>query len=136
MDIRVRQDNSSGCGAACLVSVGRYYDLDLQISQIRQIAGTDETGTNILGMIEAAVSFGFEAKGVRGTFESLFNIPLPSIAHVLVNGILPHFVVISCVTEKNIQLMDPGKGKLYYKRHHDFQKEWTGVLILLVPSEK
>jgi ABC-type bacteriocin/lantibiotic exporter with double-glycine peptidase domain len=94
MNIRVKQRDMSDCGAACLASVARFYNLDVPVARIRQHAGTDKKGTNIAGMMEAAGRLGFEAKGVKGTFESLFKIPLPAIAHVVVNTQLHHYVVI------------------------------------------
>ena len=86
-------------------------------------------------MIEAAQKLGFEAKGVKGLFESLFKIPLPAIAHVVVKEVLQHYVVIYKVTKKQVELMDPGDGQIHKKSHEEFKKEWTGVLILLLPDE-
>jgi ABC-type bacteriocin/lantibiotic exporter with double-glycine peptidase domain len=50
---------------------------------MRQYAGTDTKGTNVLGLIEAAQKIGFDAKGVKGSLEALFNMPVPAIAHVV-----------------------------------------------------
>lgn len=86
-------------------------------------------------MIIAAERLGFEAKGVRGQFESLFKIPLPSIAHLIVKGQLHHYVVIYKVRKRKIVIMDPAEGKMYSKKHSDFIEEWTGVLILLMPAD-
>lgn len=135
MDIRIKQRDKTDCGAACLASIARYYNLDLQIANIRQKAGTDKEGTNVLGMIEAAKSFGFEAKGVRAPFESLLSIPLPSIAHIKIKGSLHHYVVIRKLTETYIQIMDPSDGEFHRLSHFEFTKDWTGVLILIVPSD-
>ncbi len=135
MIIRIKQRDITDCGAACLASVAAYYKLKVPIARIRQIAGTDKKGTNILGMTEAAQKLGFEAKGVKGPFESLFKIPLPAIAHIIVKDTLHHFVVIYKVTNKDIQIMDPGDGQVYNKTHEEFKKEWTGVLILLMPGD-
>ena len=135
MDIRIKQRDKTDCGAACLASVGRYYNLDLQIASIRQRAGTDKEGTNVLGMIEAAESFGFEAKGVKAPFESLFNIPLPCIAHIKISGSLHHYLVIRRLTENHILIMDPSDGEFHRLSHYEFKKDWTGVLILIVPSD-
>ena len=94
MGIKVKQRDITDCGAACLVSVAAYYKLNLPVARIRQMAGTDKKGTNARGMIEAAQKLGFEAKGVKGVFESLFKIPKPTIAHTVVKDGLHHFVVI------------------------------------------
>lgn len=135
MNIRVKQRDMSDCGAACLASVARFYNLDVPVARIRQHAGTDKKGTNIAGMIEAAGRLGFEAKGVKGTFESLFKIPLPAIAHVVVNAQLHHYVVIYKINKQKISIMDPADGKLLVKKLNDFREEWTGVLILLAPDD-
>ncbi|KYG84752.1 peptidase C39 [Roseivirga seohaensis] len=133
--IKVKQHDITDCGAACLASIAAHYDKGLPISKIRQMAGTDKKGTNVLGMVEAAEKLGFEAKGVRGEFDSLFKIPLPTIAHVIVKEVLHHFVVIYKVDKSHITVMDPGTGQLEKRTHAEFKKEWTGVLVLLMPNE-
>ena len=136
MNIRVKQRDITDCGAACLASVTAFYNVRLPVSRIRQFAGTDKKGTNILGLIEAAAKMGFLAKGVRGDWESLFKIPKPAIAHVIVNKVLLHYVVIVRTTDRFIEVMDPADGELHKRFHEDFKKEWTGVLVLIAPREK
>lgn len=133
--IKIKQHDITDCGAACLASISAHYKLKLPIARIRQYASTDQKGTNILGLMEAAQKIGFDAKGVRGDFESLAKIPKPTIAHVIVRGKLHHFVVIYEVTKKYIKVMDPGDGKMHKKTYEEFKKEWTGVLVLLSPNE-
>jgi len=132
---RVKQRDISDCGAACLASVAAYYHLQLPVARIRQYAGTDRKGTNVLGVIEAAQKLGFQAKGVKGPLEALNNIPKPAIAHVVVNGLLQHFVVVYRVTAKQVVVMDPIDGQYHHLSHEDFKKTWTGVLVLLMPDE-
>jgi ATP-binding cassette, subfamily C, bacteriocin exporter len=132
----IKQHDITDCGAACLASVAAFYKLQLPIARIRQYASTDKKGTNVLGMIEAAQQLGFQAKGVRGTLESLGKIPKPAIAHVIVKETLHHFVVIYEVSPTHITVMDPGDGRMHKKTIEEFTKEWTGVLILLLPDEQ
>ncbi len=132
----IKQHDITDCGAACLASISAHYKLMMPIARIRQMASTDQKGTNVLGMIEAAQRLGFQAKGVRGTFESLSKIPKPAIAHVIVREVLHHFVVIYDITDKHVVVMDPGPGKLVKHTHEEFKKIWTGVLILLLPNEQ
>jgi ABC-type bacteriocin transporter len=136
MSIKVKQHDITDCGAACIASVASHYKLNLPVARIRQLAGTDKKGTNILGMVEAAQKLGFEAKGAKGTFESLFKIPKPAVAHLIVENILQHYVVIYKVTGKFVELMDPLDGQLHRKSHEQFKKEWTGTLVLLLPAEE
>lgn len=123
----------------------------MPIARIRQYAGTDKRGTNVLGMIEAANRLGFQAKGVKGTPESLQKIPKPAIAHVVINTPLPtngpaaqaeasgaglhHYIVIYDVSEKYLTVMDPADGNISRKTHDAFLQMWTGVLVLLLPGD-
>lgn len=131
----IKQHDITDCGATCLASVAAHYNLQIPIARIRQYASTDKKGTNVLGLIEAAQKLGFEAKGVRGDINSLFKIPKPAIAHVIVRKVLHHYVVVYEVTKKHVLVMDPGDGKMHKKTHEEFKEEWTGVLALLMPDE-
>lgn len=133
--VLIKQHDITDCGAACLASIAAHYGLKLPIARIRQYAFTDRKGTNILGMIEAAAKIGLEAKGVKGPIECLPDIPKPAIAHVVVKEVLHHFVVIYKVTDKYIEIMDPADGRMHKKSLEEFGKEWTGVLILIRPTE-
>ncbi len=133
--VLIKQRDITDCGAACLASVAAHYNLQLPVSRIRQYAGTDKKGTNVLGLIEAAERFGFQAKGAKGPLESLFKIPLPAIAHVILKNGLHHFVVIYRVSKKFVTLMDPGDGRIQKKKVTEFAEEWSGVIVLLLPDE-
>jgi len=132
---QIKQHDITDCGAACLASVAAHYGLNFPIARIRQYASTDKRGTNALGMIEAATKLGFTAKAVKGSFESLAKIPLPSIAHVIVREQLLHFVVIYKIKKTGVVVMDPETGSFTSIPNEQFQKRWTGILILLVPGE-
>ncbi len=133
--VKVKQRDITDCGAACLASVSAFYKLKLPVSRIRQYAGTDRRGTNVTGLIEAAELLGFQAKGVKGTFDSLSKIPKPTIAHVIIDGKLHHYVVIYKVSKNYITILDPADGRLHQKTNAEFQKIWSGVLVLLLPDE-
>ena len=133
--IKIKQHDITDCGAASLASVCAYYGLQFPVARIRQYAFTDQKGTNVLGMIEAANKLGLSAKGVRAEFEALEIVPQPTIAHVIVQGHLQHFVVIYHVKKKYIAYMDPGDGRMHKVTHEDFKRMWSGILILLEPEE-
>lgn len=132
---KVKQRDISDCGAACLASISSYYKYYLPLSRIRQYASTDETGTNILGLVEAAEKLGFHAKGVRAEFEHLVELPKPFIAHVVLKNSLHHFVVVYKTTPKQIILMDPAHGDIQKLPAEEFKHQWTGILVLFSPSE-
>jgi ATP-binding cassette subfamily B protein len=124
------------CGAACLASIAVHYQLQLPVSRIRQYAGTDKRGTNVLGLIEAAEKLGFQAKGAKGALDSLSKIPLPAIAHLVLKNGLQHYVVIYKVGVKNIVYMDPGDGSFHKEKIAVFIEKWSGVVVLILPDWK
>lgn len=131
----IKQHDITDCGAACLATISKQYGLSTSITKIREIAGTDKMGTNAYGMVKAAEQLGFTAKAVKGNQEAFFSeFPLPAIAHVIVDGSLLHYVVIHKISKKQVVIADPTKG-IVKKTPEDFFKEWTGILILLVPAQ-
>lgn len=132
---KIKQRDITDCGAACLASIASHYQLKLPVSRIRQYAGTDKRGTNVLGLIEASEKLGFQAKGAKGALDSLTKIPLPAIAHVILKNGLHHFVVIYKVTKKEITFMDPSDGQYHKNKITDFEKIWSGVIVLILPDE-
>ncbi|URC12603.1 peptidase domain-containing ABC transporter [Flavobacterium sp. B183] len=133
--IKIKQHDVKDCGAACLSSIGSHFKVNLPIARIRQFANTDKRGTNVLGIIEGAEKMGFTAKGVKGGLDALDKIPLPAIAHVVIKEQLQHYVVLYKVEKSKITVMDPGLGKMENYTFEEFQKIWSGVLILFAPNE-
>lgn len=134
-DILVKQHDIKDCGAACLSSIAAHFGRKLSIAKIRQLCHTDTRGTNVLGMVQGLNDIGFNAKGVKGNIDVLDKVPLPAIAHLLINNQLYHYVVIYKVTKTTITAMDPAFGKLAKYTWKEFTDMWTGVLILLEPNE-
>ncbi len=141
--IEIKQHDITDCGAACLASISAHYGLSMPIARIRQMASTDRKGTNVLGLITAAEKIGFMTKAVKslrqdGTpnLEPLGKIPLPAIAHTIIDGRLQHYVVIYKVTDKWVQIMDPASGKLEKWSLAKFGERWTGVLVIMMPDEE
>lgn len=90
----IKQHDMKDCGAACIATISKQYGYKIPITKIREIAGTDKQGTNVVGLIKALETIGFTAKGVKGSPDSLFtDFPLPAIAHVLIDGKLLHYVL-------------------------------------------
>ncbi|UVC15495.1 peptidase domain-containing ABC transporter [Mesorhizobium onobrychidis] len=133
--IKFKQRDITDCGATSLASVAAFYGYKLPLSRIRQYASTGRSGTTILGLTEAAQKLGFVAKGVKGGFDSLYKIPKPAIAHVIVNEVLHHFVVIQAIDARWVTVMDPAYGEIRKLAHEEFKKQWTGALVLLVPAD-
>ena len=133
--IKIKQHDIKDCGATCLASIGNHYSVGIPIARIRQFAHTDNRGTNVLGIIQGAEKMGFTAKGVKGGIDAIGKIPLPAIAHVIVQEQLHHYIVIYRVEKNIITAMDPAFGKLENYTFEEFQKNWTGVLILFAKND-
>ena len=124
------------CGPACIASISGYYRSSIPVSRIRQLAGTDMKGTSAFGLITAMESLGMKAKGVKCSMEGLKSAPVPSIAHIVTDQKLQHYVVVYKVSAKSIRVMDPATGEIHTNSLKKFQQEWSGVLILTAPGEE
>jgi ATP-binding cassette, subfamily C, bacteriocin exporter len=129
----VRQIDITDCGPACLATIFQYYGQYIPVYKIRQLACTDVKGTNIIGMIQAAEKLGFSATGVRVSVDVLKIILLPVVAHVIIDNILQHFVVIYKIKKGEIYISDPAKG-IIRCTINEFCNIWDGVLIILKPN--
>ncbi len=134
-NIQIKQRDISDCGAACLASVSSYYGRHLPVSRIRQYAGTGKHGTSLGGLIKAAEQLKFRVIGARAQDHSVSQIPTPAIFHLVQNG-LHHFVVIYKISNRYIWLMDPAFGKVIRHQIHSFNKQWSGIVLLLAPSDE
>jgi ATP-binding cassette subfamily B protein len=129
----VRQADQSDCGAAALATVALHYRRPLGLQQLRDLAGTDRVGTNLLGLLQAAEKLGFSARGVKGPYEALPEVPLPAIAHVRTEEGLGHFVVLHRAGKDGVVVADPARGVESLSRD-EFSRRWTGYLLLVVPQ--
>lgn len=133
--LRIKQLDITDCGAACLASVGTYFGYEIPITRIRQYAGTDRKGTNLFGLSEAARKMKMVTSAIRLEKNFLHEVQFPAIAHMLLQGSLYHFVVIYKVSKRKVLIMDPAQGSFISRDRKEFEKEWTGVLLLLAPGE-
>jgi ATP-binding cassette subfamily B protein len=131
----VRQHDMVDCGAAALATVALHYRRPIGLEQMRDLTGTDRIGANLLGLLQAAERLGFSAKGVKGSYEALAQLPLPAIAHTRTEEGLGHFVVLHRVKPRAVVVADPARGVQHLSRE-EFARRWTGYLLLVVPESK
>ncbi|MGO1653021.1 peptidase domain-containing ABC transporter [Senegalia sp. (in: firmicutes)] len=130
----VEQHDAADCGAAALATVCRHYGLEVSITKIRDVVGTDIKGTNIKGIVEGAEKLGLEAKAIRVDRKAFISkFTLPAIAHIITDEGLSHFVVLQKITKKKIVVADPAKGIVKYD-HDEFFNMFDGVIVLMVPT--
>lgn len=90
----------------------------------------------MLGLSHAAGQLGYSAKGVRAAKDALPRAPFPAIAHLLLADGAQHYVVVERADERRVWIMDPAVGKHRVARRTEFDAQWSGVLLLLAPSER
>lgn len=130
----VRQQDEKDCGVCSLLSIIRYYKGNVPLEQLRLDARTNNEGTTALNLVLASQKYGFDAVGMK--VKNVNDIKrLPAIAHLNLKKGYSHYVVIEKVTKDKIILMDPAKGKVV-KFLWEFQKEWSGVVLIFYPKQK
>lgn len=129
----VEQYDETDCGPACISMVARYHGRRTSLTALREAAGTDTSGTNIEGLINAARSVGYWAGAYHGTMEQIsLDLPVPFIAHTYRNNLL-HYIVVYRVGRRAVSIADPALGRRRISRE-DFSDIWTGVFLALTPT--
>jgi subfamily B ATP-binding cassette protein HlyB/CyaB len=123
------QQSASDCGAACLVTISRYWGKKFSINRVRDIANVDANGTSLRGLSAAAESVGFSTRPVKASLDQLAKQTLPAIAHW--EG--KHYIVVYEITKKTVIVADPAIGQLTLT-HREFLAKWTGYTLLLQPT--
>jgi ATP-binding cassette subfamily B protein len=128
-----KQQDLSDCGVVCLHYICHHYKLKTTIAKLRQLAGTDTSGTTALGLVEAAEPLGFYSKGIKCAPEDLMKVVLPAIAHIN-TGHGMHYVVLCSVGKKSIKWMDPAIGREEKYPRDKFIDKWSGVIVIMAPG--
>jgi ATP-binding cassette subfamily B protein len=126
----VRQQDQKDCGAAALATVARHHGLSIGIGRIREAVGTDRAGTTLLGLAKGADALGFAAKGAKGDWDGLAQVPLPAICHTVNAERFGHFVVVHRVRGDRVTIADPASGLVELDRQR-FTAMWSGYCLLL-----
>ena len=130
----IKQQEQKDCGCACLATVFKQFGLKIPIYKIRELAKTDLYGTSVYGLTIAAEKLGCSTKAFMfDDKEQLLtnkDIPLPAIAHVILDKRYQHFVVIQKIDKNSLLIADPAQG-MRKMTPEEFFKIWTGVLLLV-----
>lgn len=127
----VLQLSETDCGAACLATVLRFYGKQVSVNKLRTLANIGRDGSSLQSIAEAAEAVGFYTRGLKTSFERLAKAELPAIAHW--EGF--HFVVVYELKRNSVTIADPAIGLKKVSRG-EFEKKWTGFLLLLKPTIK
>lgn len=129
----VIQHSQEDCGAVCLATVAKHYGRTFSLNRIREVVGTGQQGTTLLGLRRGAETLGFNARQVKVTaelFRQLNKAPLPAIVHW--KGY--HWVVLYGKKGNKYVIADPAVG-LRYLTSKELTANWTnGIMLLLIPE--
>jgi ATP-binding cassette, subfamily C, bacteriocin exporter len=131
------QLDQSDCGVACLLSIIKFYQGNHSIEKLRELSGTAQQGTTMLGLYQVANSLGFDVEGCEADIPSLIEHNQPVILHVVIDKQLQHYVVCYEYSKENGFLIgDPAKG-VYYLSVEELDKIWESKSCLtLEPTDK
>ena len=133
--ITVIQDGIKECGAACLLSVIKYYGGNVSLERLLELTKTDKEGTNFYNLGEAAKEIGLISKGYKiDNIDKLHEIEKPFISQMVINN-YKHFVVVYKIKNDKITIMDPAKGMKKLSKD-EFNNMWTGYILILEPYKK
>lgn len=125
------------CGVASLAMIFGYYGSYYSLATLREKAKTNLEGTTALGLVKVAEELGFETQAIQADM-TLFDesdIPYPFIAHVLKEGKLLHYYVVTGADQQYIYIADPDPlVKMTNLTREAFAKEWTGVSLFMAPT--
>ncbi len=127
----VMQLEALECGAAALAMVMAYYGKWVPLEQVRLDCGVSRDGSKAKNIYLAAQNYGFDVSAYRMDPETIRDEgQYPCIIHWNMN----HFVVLNGFRGNTVYINDPARGTLKVT-WEEFDKAFTGVVILPVPSE-
>lgn len=123
-----RQDNEYSCGAYCIKMILKYYHLEIEIKEIKQLTKLTPNGISVYGLVKCLQHYHFDAKAYQCDYQTLLlEAKLPCIIH-LINDEMTHYCVLYKVKKNYVILGDPAIGLV--KRSHDELKEaFTGICV-------
>jgi predicted double-glycine peptidase len=122
----VMQSTSYNCGPAALATVLQEMGIKCNESELAKMAGTDDTGTTMYGLMKAAIKKGLNARGMRIQAE---NLDSNNIVFLNIDGKY-HYSVISQINENTIILSDPALGKIELTKNYFF-KIYSGNALVI-----
>ena len=134
-----KQPDHMDCGPTSLRMVMKYYGRNISMQAIRDKTQKNKAGVSLLGISEAAESFGIRTHPLKLSYASLVkDAKLPAILH----WDQRHYVVLYKAKRKKIYVADPAKG-LITLTEEEFKSHWIsdkvdgqdeGIALLLEPA--
>ncbi|MFK7996284.1 MAG: peptidase domain-containing ABC transporter [Granulosicoccus sp.] len=125
----VLQNESNECGLACLVMVACHHGYKTDLASLHQRNLGMARGARLADLMQTANQLKLAARPVKAELDELHKLQLPAILHWDFN----HYVVLTRVGPKSIELHDPGRGKQSISLK-EASKHYTGVALELLPE--
>lgn len=132
----VHQQDSTDCGPACLLMLIKYYCGESSITHLREISGTSNQGTTLLGLCQAAQTMGFDAFGAAFDGQTeLKELDTPCILSVIKDKFYAHYITIFSYHDGKYLIGDPAEG---VKRISEEELEviWNKKGLVLKPTSR
>ncbi len=92
----IYQQDEKDCGVACIAMILKHYKTEIPVHKLRDFSGTDLDGTSALGLKKTFEKLNFNCLAIQAD-NSVWKekkLPLPLIAHVLIDDNFMHYVVV------------------------------------------
>lgn len=129
----VSQYDSNDCGAACLLSILKFYDINENLEILKASSGTTKNGTTLLGLQEAFLTYNIESGGYQAEVQDLKNLTKPAILHVVIGGNFNHYIVLYGYDKNGFQIIDPLYG-FSLMDEAELAKIWKSKKLLLIEN--
>jgi ATP-binding cassette subfamily B protein len=136
-DTFTRQHDQSDCGVACLASAIAYFGGTTRLERLRELSGTTQEGTTLLGLHQAAEELGLEAGAYEARMADLKALDRPCVLHVLKDGRLRHYLLCYGYDEAagDFVVADPASG-VQRMAPTTIEEMWDSrALLTLAPTD-
>ncbi|MBI4006042.1 MAG: type I secretion system permease/ATPase [Gammaproteobacteria bacterium] len=119
--------NITDSGLVCVVILARLHGLPADARQLQHQFGESGKVFGPTEILRAAKSLGLKSKEINSDWSRLGKTQLPAIARHN-DG---HFFILARVKDDKVLIQDPLEQRPLTIRAEEWQKNWTGTLILL-----
>lgn len=110
----IQQQDEKDCGVACIAMILKHYKTEIPIHKLRDFSGTDLEGTSAFGLKKTFEKLFFDCPAIQADNDvwKEKELPLPLIAHILIDNSYMHYVVVYKINGETLSIDDPARGKI------------------------